>query len=124
MFSYSYAVAMEEDVKRWERSYKRLPPAHKVALSISWLYNDAFCFPSQGLIVVMLLCFVYVAYAVGAAITFAQKVQRCKEVIKFMILYIFILLSVKCVVLINLHFSLFISILTYTCTFMKDTVPL
>lgn len=44
----------------------------------------------------MLLCFVYMAYIVGAAITFAQKVQRCKEVIKFLILYIFILQRVKC----------------------------
>lgn len=29
-FPYSYPDAAEEDVKRYERSYKRLPPAHKV----------------------------------------------------------------------------------------------
>lgn len=29
-FMYSYPEAAEEDVKRWERSFAKLPPHHKV----------------------------------------------------------------------------------------------
>lgn len=32
MNEYSYPEAAEEDVKRYERSFRKLPPAHKVIL--------------------------------------------------------------------------------------------
>lgn len=44
----SYPEAAEDDVRRYERSFKKLPPAHKV-LSLAWLIFKKLLLPATDL---------------------------------------------------------------------------